>query len=161
MGLMGDSSDNIPGVKGIGEKTAMRLITQFGTIDELLRRLAEVTPTRVKTLLTEQANNARLSRKLATIETESPVEFQPESYRIKPPHDEQLADLLRELEFTSLLKSLQPSAKEPETKIHEIVVIQNEAAAQGFVGRRAERYDRSVCTVCSPANLASTPTYSA
>ncbi|MBS0184258.1 MAG: DNA polymerase I [Nitrospira sp.] len=132
MGLMGDSSDNIPGVKGIGEKTAMRLITQFGTIDELLRRLDEVTPTRVKMLLTEQADNARLSRKLATIDTQSPVEFQPESYRIKPPHDEQLADLLRELEFTSLLKNLPPSVKEPEAKIHEIVAIQDEAAAQGF-----------------------------
>ncbi len=59
MGLMGDSSDNIPGVKGIGEKTAMKLISQFGSIDELLRRLDEVTPTRIKTLLTDQADNAQ------------------------------------------------------------------------------------------------------
>ncbi len=131
MGLMGDSSDNIPGVKGIGEKTAMKLIAQFGTIDELFKRLDEVTPARIKTLLTEQADNARLSRKLATIDTQSPVEFHPESYRIKPPHDEQLADLLRELEFTSLLKSLQPSSK-PQAKIQETVTIDDEAAAQRF-----------------------------
>jgi DNA polymerase-1 len=134
MGLMGDTSDNIPGVKGIGEKTAMKLIAQFGTIDELLNRLDEVTPARIKTLLTEQAENARLSRKLATIDTQSPVEFHPESYRIKPPHDEQLADLLRELEFMSLLKSLQPSPKQPETKIQETITIEDEAAAQRFVG---------------------------
>ncbi len=134
MGLMGDSSDNIPGVKGIGEKTAIRLITQFRTIDELLTRLEEVTPTRIKTILAEQADNARLSRKLATIDTQSPVEFHPESYRIKPPHDEQLADLLRELEFTSLLKSLQPSSKQQETNINETVTIDDEAAAQRFVG---------------------------
>ncbi|MBX3332129.1 MAG: DNA polymerase I, partial [Nitrospira sp.] len=134
MGLMGDTSDNIPGVKGIGEKTAMKLIAQFGTIEELLRRLGEVTPARVKTLLTEQAESARLSRKLATIETQSPVEFHPESYRIKPPHDGQLADLLRELEFTSLLKSLQPSSKQSETKPHESTIIEDEAAAQRFVG---------------------------
>jgi DNA polymerase-1 len=134
MGLMGDSSDNIPGVKGIGEKTAMKLIAQFGTIEELLRRLDEVSPARVKTLLTEQAEQARLSRKLATIDTQSPVVFHPESYRIKPPHDEQLADLLRELEFTSLLKSLQPSPKQPEAQIHEAVIIEDEAAAQRFVG---------------------------
>jgi DNA polymerase-1 len=134
MGLMGDTSDNIPGVKGIGEKTAMKLVAQFGTIDELLHHLDEVTPARIKTLLTEQAENARLSRKLATIDTQSPVEFHPESYRIKPPHDEQLADLLRELEFMSLLKSLQPSPKQPETKIQETITIEDEAAAQRFVG---------------------------
>jgi len=134
MGLMGDSTDNIPGVKGIGEKTAMKLIAQFGTIDELLRRLDEVTPARIKTLLTEQSENARLSRKLATIDTQSPVEFHPDSYRIKPPHDEQLAELLRELEFTSLLKSLQPASKQPETKTHATAIIEDEAAAQRFVG---------------------------
>ncbi|HET9575358.1 MAG TPA: 5'-3' exonuclease H3TH domain-containing protein, partial [Nitrospira sp.] len=78
MGLMGDSTDNIPGVKGIGEKTAIKLIVQFGTIDELLRHVDEVTPERIKALLIEQADNARLSRKLATIETQSPVEFHPE-----------------------------------------------------------------------------------
>ncbi len=132
MGLMGDSSDNIPGVKGIGEKTAMKLISQFGTIDELLRRLDEVTPARIKALLTEQADNARLSRKLATIDTHSPVEFHPESYRIKPAHHEQLADLLRELEFTSLLKSLQPSPKQQETKTPAPLMIEDEAAAQRF-----------------------------
>jgi DNA polymerase-1 len=133
MGLMGDTSDNIPGVKGIGEKTAMKLIAQFGTIEELLRRLDEVTPARIKTLLTEQAENARLSRKLATIDTQSPVEFHPDSDRIKPPHDEQLTDLLRELEFTSLLKSLQSSPKQQEMKAQDITTIEDEIAAQRFV----------------------------
>ena len=61
MGLMGDAADNIPGVKGIGEKTAMKLIAQFGTIEDLLRRVEEVTPPRIKALLIEQAENARLS----------------------------------------------------------------------------------------------------
>src|SRR6476619_6596508 len=102
MGLMGDSTDNIPGVKGIGEKTAIKLIAQFGTIDELLRRVEEVTPVRIKALLTEQADNARLSKKLATIDTHSPLEFHPELYQIKPPRQDQLTDLLRELEFTTL-----------------------------------------------------------
>jgi DNA polymerase I len=133
MGLMGDASDNIPGVKGIGEKTAVKLIAQFGTIDELLRRLDEVTPARIKTLLSEQAENARLSRKLATIDTQSPVEFHPESYRIKLPHEEQLAELLRELEFTSLLKSLQLSPKPLEATPDATVIIDDEIAAKRFV----------------------------
>ncbi len=134
MGLMGDASDNIPGVKGIGEKTAMKLIAQFGTIEELLRHIEEVTPPRIKNLLADQAENARLSRKLATIDTQSPVEFHPDSYRIKPPHDEQLTNLLRELEFTSLLKSLQSASKREEPKPHDTAVIEDETAAQRFVG---------------------------
>jgi DNA polymerase I len=132
MGLMGDSTDNIPGVKGIGEKTAIKLIAQFGTIDELLRRVEEVTPVRIKALLTEQADNARLSKKLATIDTHSPLEFHPELYQIKQPHQDQLTDLLRELEFTTLLKSFQPSPK-PESKAQDTTIIEDEAAAQRFV----------------------------
>ena len=62
------------------------------------------------------------------------MEFHPESYQIKPPHDEQLTDLLRELEFTSLLKSLQPSQKQPETTLHDTVILEDEAGAQRFVG---------------------------
>ncbi|MDH4242251.1 MAG: DNA polymerase I [Nitrospira sp.] len=138
MGLMGDASDNIPGVKGIGEKTAIKLISQFGTIEELLRRLDEVAPARIKTLLTDQAENARLSRKLATIDTRSPVEFHPDSYRIQPPHEAHLTELLRELEFTSLLKSLQPSPNQSDTKTHAII-IEDEATAQRFVGSLPEK----------------------
>ena len=132
MGLMGDSTDNIPGVRGIGEKTAIKLIAQFGTIDEILQRIEEVTPVRIKTLLLEQADNARLSKKLATIETQSPVEFHPERYQVKPPHQDQLSDLLHELEFTTLLKTLQPSVK-LERKAQETTIIEDEAAAQRFV----------------------------
>jgi DNA polymerase-1 len=135
MGLMGDSIDNIPGVKGIGEKTATKLIGQFGTIDELLRRVEDVTPARTKTMLIEQADNARLSRRLAMIHTDCPIDYDLEALRIKPPHDDQLAELLRELEFTTLLKSIQPHA--PQASMHPTAVetIETEAAAQAFVTR--------------------------
>jgi DNA polymerase I len=134
MGLMGDSTDNIPGVRGIGEKTATKLIAQFGTIEELLRRVEEVTPARVKTYLVEQAENARLSRRLATIETRAPVEFHPDQYQLKPADQERFADLLRELEFTTLLKNLQASAKPPEDRrLAATIVIEDEASALRFV----------------------------
>ena len=107
MGLVGDSTDNIPGVKGIGEKTAAKLIAEFGTIEGMLARLDEVKPPKTKTLLTEQADMARLSRKLATIHVDAPIEFHPEDYRVKPLESEHLAPLLRELEFHSLLRTLQ------------------------------------------------------
>ncbi|BCA55034.1 DNA polymerase I [Nitrospira sp. KM1] len=131
MGLMGDSTDNIPGVKGIGEKTAIKLIAQFGTIDALLQRLDDVTPARMKALLSEQADNARLSRSLAMIDVNSPVEFDPSLFDLKPSHTEQLRDLFRELEFTTLLKALQPaSAVEAPPPAQTIT---DEEAARQFV----------------------------
>jgi len=133
MGLMGDATDNIPGVKGIGEKTAMKLIAQFGTIDALLEHVDEVTPSRVKTLLVEQADNARLSRRLATIVTQSPAEFDSAALQIKQPHAEQLNDLLRELEFTTLLKSMQASHGPATTTPVATEVIRTEKAAEAFV----------------------------
>lgn len=133
MGLMGDATDNIPGVKGIGEKTAMKLIAQFGSIEELLRRVEEVTPTRIKTLLVEQADNARLSRTLATIDLDSPVEFDAAAFHVKPPHQDQLVDLLRELEFTTLLKLFQSNATSTEARIVDTTLIQDERAAERFV----------------------------
>ncbi len=133
MGLMGDATDNIPGVKGIGEKTAMKLIAQFGTIEELLNRVGEVTPARIQSLLVEQAENARMSRRLATIEMESPVDFDPAAFQIKPPQMELLSELLRELEFTSLLKSFQASNEPPKTKHAAAETIESARAAQMFV----------------------------
>jgi DNA polymerase-1 len=133
MGLMGDTTDNIPGVKGIGEKTAVKLIAQFGTIDALLQHVDEVTPPRVKTLLIEQADHARLSRRLATIETQSPAGFDPPALQLKPAHTEQLSDLLRELEFTSLLKSMQASHGPTTTRQVATEFLETEKAAQAFV----------------------------
>src|SRR5919106_298410 len=110
MGLMGDTIDNIPGVKGIGEKTATKLIAQFGTIDELLRRVDEIPQAKTRTLLTDQAEQARLSRRLALIQTDAPVAFDCDAYRAAPPQPEPLIALLRELEFPTLLKLVQPTA---------------------------------------------------
>ncbi|MBA5867904.1 MAG: DNA polymerase I [Nitrospira sp. CR1.3] len=133
MGLMGDSTDNIPGVKGIGEKTATKLIAQFGTIEELLRRVEEVTPPRTKAMLIEQAENARLSRRLATIQIDSPVRFDPAIYRVQPPHADRLVELFRELEFTTLLKSFQPAAAAAEPQTAKTQVLEDEQAAGRFV----------------------------
>src|SRR5215510_8173098 len=149
MGLMGDSTDNIPGVEGIGEKTAMKLIAQFGTIEELLRHVDEVTPLRTKAMLVEHADDARLSRKLATIDVDSPVEFDAASFHVKPPHTEQLMDLLRELEFTTLLKSFQPAsqpAKPPDSKTE---LIQDEPSAQQFVQSLPKDAALGVYVICS------------
>ena len=149
MGLMGDSTDNIPGVKGIGEKTAMKLIAEFGTIEELLRRVEEVTPTRTKAMLMEQADNARLSRKLATIDVDSPVEFDGPAFHVKPPHTDHLTNLLRELEFTTLLKSFQPASQPAKTQDMKTELIQDEPSAQRFVQSLPKDGALGVYCLCS------------
>jgi DNA polymerase-1 len=132
MGLMGDATDNIPGVKGIGEKTAIKLIGEFGTIEDLLRRIEEVAPAKTKTLLVEQAEQARLSRQLATIHLDAPVAFDPARFRVAPPPPEPLVALLRELEFPTLLKIVQPSAM-TEALGADAEVLRDDMAAQRFV----------------------------
>jgi DNA polymerase-1 len=146
MGLMGDTTDNIPGVKGIGEKTAMKLIGQFGTIEELLRRVQEVSPPKTKGLLIEQAENARLSRQLATIHMDAPVEFEPERFRVTPPPTEPLVALLRELEFPTLLKAVQPGNETGPVKA--VPSITDEAEAKQFAHSVArEQYLALACAL--------------
>ncbi len=139
MGLMGDATDNIPGVKGIGEKTAIKLIGEFGTIEELLRRIDEVKTPKTRSLLTEQAENARLSRKLATIQMESPVEFNPDQFRVSPPDPEALVPLLKELEFSTLLKTLQPMSAEGEILGADAGTVGNETEAKRFADQAARQ----------------------
>jgi DNA polymerase-1 len=141
MGLMGDTTDNIPGVKGIGEKTAMKLIAEFGTIENLLKRVDEVTPARTQTLLKEQAENARLSRKLATIQTNCPVEFDAKAFATHPADPERLAPLLREMEFTKLLKTIQTASDSPAAGAAvatESETIKDEKAARRFADHAAK-----------------------
>ncbi len=136
MGLMGDTSDNIPGVKGIGEKTAVKLITQFGTIEELLRRVEEVTPAKTKNLLLEQGESARMSRQLATIQVDCPIEFAPAHFQAKAPQTEVLVSLLRELEFMTLAKALQGDTPEQNRLGAEVQRIHDTAGAEDFLKRR-------------------------
>ncbi len=133
MGLMGDAIDNIPGVKGIGEKTATKLIVQFGSVEQLLQRVDEVTPARTQSLLKEQAENARLSRQLAVIQTDCSVPFDAAALQQKPVHETELTDLLRELEFTTLLKSLPPSTAPSTSHATAVETIETDATAEDFV----------------------------
>ncbi|TAJ35184.1 MAG: DNA polymerase I [Nitrospirae bacterium] len=135
MGLMGDATDNIPGVKGIGEKTAMKLIGQFRTIEELLQRVQEVTPPKTKALLLEQADIARLSRQLATIHIDAPVDFEPARFRVAPPPTEPLVALFREMEFPTLLKAILPGHETGMVKAAPTIT--NEAGAKIFADRAA------------------------
>jgi DNA polymerase-1 len=107
--LVGDKSDNIPGVAGIGEKTATRLLQQYGTLDNLYAHLDEITDKRARTALENGRESAYLSRELATIVTDVPVQFDLESCRTRDYDRSKVVALFRELGFRSLLKQIPPT----------------------------------------------------
>ena len=103
LGLMGDSSDNIPGCKGVGEKTAVQLLQQFGSIDNLLANTDQLKGA-LQRKIQEHVEDIRFSRFLATIKTDVVIDFEAESLVYQERNWEKLAPLYRELEFNSLLK---------------------------------------------------------
>ena len=103
LGLMGDSSDNIPGCKGVGEKTAVQLLQQFGSIDNLLANTDQLKGA-LQRKVQEQVEEIRFSRFLATIKTDVPIDFDAQTLVYQERNWDSLASLYRELEFNSLLK---------------------------------------------------------
>ncbi len=105
LALMGDASDNIPGVPGIGEKTAMKLIGQYGTVENLLAHAGELTG-RVKQTLETNREQALLSKRLATIICDVPCAVDLDALKAQPPNEEKLKALLVEFEFNSIGRRL-------------------------------------------------------
>ncbi|MFQ5348972.1 MAG: DNA polymerase, partial [Thermoanaerobaculia bacterium] len=109
LALVGDTSDNVPGVPLIGGKTAASLLAEYGSLADLLDRADEVKGKRGENLRSHR-DDAILSRDLVTIHTDLPVEFQPDELRHEPPDPDRLRELYRELEFHSLIEELEGSA---------------------------------------------------
>jgi DNA polymerase-1 len=102
MALAGDTSDNIPGVPGIGEKTAIQLIKAFGTMERLFQGLDKVTQTKLREKLTRFHDQAILSRRLVAINTEVPLSVEASSFKVPAPDSQKLAELFKILEFRKL-----------------------------------------------------------
>lgn len=105
-GLKGDPSDNIPGVPGIGDKTAAALLAQYGTVENLLDHMDELREGRAKKALQEHRDQALLSKRLATLASEVPFELEIEDYRAQEPDYDALRDLFMRLEFKTMLRRL-------------------------------------------------------
>jgi len=139
LGLMGDSVDNIPGIRGVGEKTAIKLLKEFGSVENLLANTAQVKG-KLREKIEQHADDARMSKKLATIVTDLPIEVDEAEYALSQPDKEKLGKLFADLEFRSLGKRLlgddfsanqqQPApsqgqgdlfASEPEAKVQPVV----------------------------------------
>jgi DNA polymerase-1 len=110
LALVGDSSDNIPGVKGIGDKGAQKLLAEYGDLETMLARAGEIAAKRPREALLSQAENARLSRELVTIKRDVPVELDIDDLVLHEPDREAVIRLLTELEFYSLARRLTDAA---------------------------------------------------
>ena len=115
LALMGDASDNVPGCKGVGEKTAVSLLRQFGSIDNMLAHTDQIKGA-LRTKLETQREQIEFSRYLVTIRTDAPVTFNPAELIVRQPDKQQLADLYRELEFNSMLRKIGADSQESKVE---------------------------------------------
>ncbi len=113
LGLIGDSSDNVPGVPGVGEKTAIPLIQQYGSIDNLYKNISRIDQKGLRQKLETNKDLAFLSRELVTIDTKVPLNVHFDALKSEEKDSQKLTDLFRELEFRALLQGLQRST--PDT----------------------------------------------
>jgi len=120
--LVGDPSDNIPGVKGIGEKGAARLIDEWGSLDELLAHTEEIKATRARNALLAHADAARLSRRLASLRTDAPLPLDWDDAKLAEPDTAALRELYERLGFTRLLEGLEDAGGRGETAAGSIDV---------------------------------------
>lgn len=119
-GLMGDTADNIPGVRSIGEKTASKLIQEYGTIENIYQNIDSVKPARVQNALIAGEEDAKLSKILATINVNSPVEPDLEQCDIEQMYNEESRQMIRKLGFKSLLHRFSETTEEKEPEFEPL-----------------------------------------
>jgi DNA polymerase-1 len=128
-GLMGDKSDNIPGVPGVGEKTAFKLIKEYGSVERVLENIEEIKGKKLKENLMEYAEQAILSKRLATIVTNVPIEISLEDIKSKQEYDiNKLVETFKKLEFKSLLSRFESEHNENNSDISEIEIQENKSS---------------------------------
>jgi DNA polymerase-1 len=127
LGLAGDSSDNVPGVPGIGEKTAQKLVKEFGDLEGILENLDKVKGAKLKENLATYADQARLSRELVTIRTDAQVDVDLDKMKRSLPDTPVLKELFKEFEFSTFLRSLDRE-EEPQQIDYGVILSEREFA---------------------------------
>jgi DNA polymerase I len=124
LALIGDSSDNIPGAPGIGPKTAIQLIEQFGPVEEILARVDEIKAKRPREALQNHADDVRMSKELVTIKCDLPVPLDLDALKLREADHTRLRQLFIELEFTSLVRdyAAPPAETKPQDTNYELVL---------------------------------------
>jgi len=136
--LAGDSSDNVPGVPGIGVKTAAQLITEYGDVDTLLARAGEIKQPKRREALIENAEDARISRQLVTLRDDVPAPMPLEAFAVTQPDDKVLLAFLKQQAFKSLLARIESRsdvtpAADVEAEAHGYDLVQDAAALSRWV----------------------------
>ncbi len=134
-GLMGDSSDNIPGVPGVGEKTAVKILTAFPSVEEAYEHLDEITPKRTHDLLAANKELAFLSKKLASIKTDCELEYSLEEARLGNLFNQEAFLWMKRLEFKSLLKRFEEGERSSSLPAMEEREIREKKEADDFFAR--------------------------
>jgi DNA polymerase I len=148
LALIGDSSDNIPGAKGIGPKTAIQLIEAFGSVEQILAHAEQVSNKRARESLVASADDILLSKRLVTIQDELPVELDLDALRVREPDRSRLRELFIELEFHSLVREYGADEAAPEARLEaeyataasiaDVGAVVEAARAAGRLGLRVE-----------------------
>ena len=117
LALMGDSADNFPGCPGVGEKTASKLISDFGSVDELITRSSEIKG-KLREKIEEHVDDIKMSYFLATIKTDVPVELDMESLKVVEPDGDELAKMLQDLEMRSFAERVLKKSQKPQKTVN-------------------------------------------
>ena len=125
-GLMGDKSDNIPGIPGVGEKTAIKLLKQFGNMENLLQNTEKITGEKLRERIELNRENAVLSKKLATIVTDVPVNIDTDQLRKREINYNKLIELFKRYEFNSLIPRIKKDAEQTEDSNENIITTEND-----------------------------------
>ena len=122
-GLMGDASDNIPGVPGVGEKTAIKLLKEYGSVEALYEKIDGMKASKMKEKLVANEESAHLSKKLATIFVEAPIEVNLDELGYAGPNDEALRDIYQELGFKTLLNKTDFNVEQKEQVAVDVEIV--------------------------------------
>jgi len=130
--LMGDAIDNIPGVPGIGEKTAVKLLKEFGSLDNLLRDYQKIKTPKLRKAISENLDNIKLSLILATINTNVSFDVSMDDLRIGKPRWDKLLDYFRRYEFSSLIKLIPPEDRVTSEGFESITVLNEQTLKEAL-----------------------------
>ncbi|MCZ2258001.1 DNA polymerase I [Sporosarcina sp. G11-34] len=123
MGLMGDPSDNIPGVPGVGEKTALKLLKEYGSIENVYKSLDQITAKKLNENLTNNEEQAFMSKELATVELNAPITIEIDELNYDGPDMEKLTSIYKELSFKTLLEKIAPAEANEPQEIIEVTIV--------------------------------------
>ena len=140
LALMGDSTDNFPGCPGVGEKTAVKLLNEFGSIEELLSRTSELKGA-LKTKVEEHVDDIKMSKFLATIKTDVPIELNLDELKISEPDEEKLSQLMEELEFKTLASKILKKTEKISTPVNGQLDLFAEFTTNGAVEPEFSKYE--------------------